>query len=224
MLRAGSATFLHPLQECAPWGDQAMSHDTWIHRISRIVAVPLARTPVTPNQVTTARLLTGIAAAGAFALGEGAWLTVGGGIFVVSMVLDRADGVLARMTGRASPWGHKYDLIADAVCNALAFIGLGIGLHGDALDPWAVPMGFVAGTAIVTILWMVMRIESVNGARAAELGGKAGFDLDDAMLLVPIAVWLGLPVPLLIAASIGAPLFALLFGWRFRRALSRAPA
>mgnify|MGYP000734108244 CR=1 FL=1 len=45
-----------------------MSHDTWIHRVARVTVVkPLIHTAVTPNQVTTARLLTGIAAAAALA-------------------------------------------------------------------------------------------------------------------------------------------------------------
>ena len=40
-----------------------MSHNTWIHRGVRILVRPLAKTPVTPNQITTLRLLTGIGAA-----------------------------------------------------------------------------------------------------------------------------------------------------------------
>ena len=50
-----------------------------------------------------------------------------------------------------------------------------------------------------------------------EIPAAGGFDADDAMLAVPIAVWLGGAVPLLIAAAIGAPVFAALFFWRHRR-------
>ncbi len=47
-----------------------MSHDTWIHRVARVTVVkPLVHTAVRPNQVTTVRLLTGIAAAAALAIG-----------------------------------------------------------------------------------------------------------------------------------------------------------
>ncbi len=56
-----------------------------------------------------------------------------------------------------------------------------------------------------------MRIEALEGERAAELPSIAGFDVDDSILIVPIAVWLGEPVPLLVAATIGAPAFAMFF-------------
>ena len=97
-----------------------MSHNTWIHRIARVGVRPLVGTPVTPNHLTTLRLVTGLAAAGAFATGIPEWRAWGGVIFVVSMFLDRADGELARLGGKTSPWGHKFDLVSDAVCNALA--------------------------------------------------------------------------------------------------------
>ena len=198
-----------------------MSHDTWIHYVARGVARPLAKTSVTPNQVTTIRLATGLAAAGMLAIGREPWPDVAAGVFVLAMVLDRADGELARMTGRTSSFGHAYDLIADALCNALIFVGLGIGLRAGAFGPLAIPMGALAGLAVAAILWMVVRIEARAGARAAELGGFAKFDPDDAMLIVPLAIWLGGATALLAAASVGAPLFAASFAWKFRAVLWR---
>ena len=175
---------------------------------------PLVGTPVTPNQITVLRLLTGIGAAAAFAVGETPWQHIGGGIFVLSVLLDRADGELARLGGKTTPWGHTFDLVADGVCDVLAFVGIGIGLQGSMLGWWAVPMGAAAGCAIAAIFWLVMRIEAAEGERAAELPSAAGFDPDDAILLVPVAVWLGGGVPLLIAAAISAPMFAVFFFWR----------
>ncbi len=126
-----------------------MSHNTWIHKIARATIVrPLAKTAVTPNQVTTVRIIAGIAAAGALAVGDASWSIVGGWLFMLSMLLDRADGDLARLTGRTSPGGHTYDLFADAFCNALIFVGLGIGLRESDYGLWAIPMGHLLG-----LLW-----------------------------------------------------------------------
>ena len=50
-----------------------MSHDTWIHRCARVLVRPLVRTRVTPNHLTTVRLLTGLGSAAAFAAGDEAW-------------------------------------------------------------------------------------------------------------------------------------------------------
>ena len=198
-----------------------MSHNTWIHRGVRILVRPLAKTPVTPNQITTLRLLTGIGAAAAFAVGEIFWQNVGGVIFVLSLVLDRADGELARLGGKSSLWGHRFDLISDGLANGLVFVGIGVGLRESVLAYWALPMGVLAGGAVSAVLWLVVRVESSQGLRALELPPAGGFDADDAMLAVPIAVWLGGAVPLLIAAAIGAPVFATLFFWWYRRKASR---
>ena len=100
-----------------------MSHNTWIHKIARVTIVrPLAKTPVTPNQLTTVRIIAGVSAAMSVAHGSVEWANYGAILFILSMLLDRADGDLARMTGRTSPGGHTYDLFADAFCNALIFI------------------------------------------------------------------------------------------------------
>ena len=196
-----------------------ISHNTWIHRIVEVGVRPLAKTPVTPNQVTTLRLVGGIGAAACFAVGSESWAIAGSILFVLSLCLDRADGILARLTGKTSPWGHTFDLIADSASNSLAFVGIGIGLRDGDLGLWAIPLGLIAGLAISAVLWLVMRAEDQEGGRAAALEGKAGFDPDDAMLAVPAAVLLGWVEPLIIAAAIGASAFALLFYWRFRRFL-----
>ena len=117
-----------------------MSHDTWIHRGVRAPVRRLAKTPVTPNQITTLRLVTGLGAAAAFALGSDPFRHLGAGVFVLSVLLDRADGELARMSGKTSRAGHVYDLFADAVCNAVIFFGLGVGLRGGYFGSWAILM------------------------------------------------------------------------------------
>ncbi|MBF0168333.1 MAG: CDP-alcohol phosphatidyltransferase family protein [Alphaproteobacteria bacterium] len=196
-----------------------MSHNTWIHKVSRLGVRPLVNTAVTPNQITTLRLACGIASAALVASGEASLIAWGAGLFLVSMVLDRADGELARLSGKTSPWGHRYDLIADSLSNALIFVGLGIGLRDGFFGLWSIPMGFMAGSAVASILWLVMRAEALQGARAAEISGSGGFDPDDGMLAIPVLIWLGLSQILLALAAIGAPAFAVFFFLKFRKFL-----
>ncbi len=216
-------------------GGKTISHNTWIHKVARLtVTKPLMATGsrITPSQVTVVRMATGIAAAAAFAIGPSPWLDlpwwqIGAVLFILSMVLDRGDGDYARQSGQTSAAGHKFDLIADAVCNAIIFVGLGIGLRGGEWGMLAIPMGVLAGASVTFILWMVMRMESLAGARSAELGSFMGFDPDDAILVAPIMVLLGYQEALLVAATIGAPGFALLFAvqWGIKyRARRRALA
>jgi phosphatidylglycerophosphate synthase len=194
-----------------------MSHDTWMHRLARIGVRPLAAARVKPNHVTTLRLATGLAAASAFAAaGSTAASALGAALFVLSMLLDRADGELARATGQTSAWGHRYDIVADAIANAAAFIGIGFGARG-VLGPVAIVLGLCAGLGVIAILALVVRVEARHGARAAELRSAGGFDIDDALLIVPLAVVAGFGWVLIAAAGVAVPLFALAMMWWHRR-------
>jgi len=176
---------------------------TYVHAAARWCVRPLVSTAVTPNHLTTLRLASGFAAAGAFALGARPWDVVGGILFVLSAFLDRADGELARISGKTSPGGHTYDLLSDAISNVIAFIAIGIGLSHGPLGASALVMGVIAGGAIAAIFWLVQLLENAGSA----FSGAAGFDPDDALFIVGPAAWFGFLVPLLYAAAIAAPVF-----------------
>ncbi len=197
-----------------------MSHNTWLHRSVRAGVQPLIDTPITPNHITTARLVTGLTAAALFAAGDPlqGWAAA---CFLLSMLFDRADGELARASGKSSPWGHKYDLVCDASCHAATFIGIGVGLRTGTFGWASIPMGLIAGIAIIVILWWTARVETLHGQRAAEISVSTAFDPDDAIIVVPLAAFLGWMEPLLAAAFIGAPIFAMLgYRYRWRRQLT----
>lgn len=194
-----------------------MSHHTWLHKVVRRLVRPLASTPVRPNHLTTARLLSGVAAAACYATGEGPYAILGSACFVLSVLLDRADGELARLQGSSSRWGHLYDLVTDAICNALVLSGIGFGLRDGPLGDWAIAMGVVAGLAVMYVLWLMVRLEEQAGQGSAQLSAAAGFDPDDALLAVPLAMVLGWAEPLLVAAAIGAPLAGVVITWNFAR-------
>ena len=194
-----------------------MSHNTWIHKISRALVVrPLLRTSVTPNHLTTLRLVTGITASALIASGTPAATNLGSGIFVASIVLDRADGDLARQTNQQSNKGHRYDLLADGLCNSMIFLALGYALHGSSYGPFALVMGIIAGLSVAGILAFAILLERQKGPRAGEIGGIYGFDPDDAILAVPLALWLGWAEQLLLAAAIGTPTFAMMYFFYFK--------
>jgi archaetidylinositol phosphate synthase len=197
-----------------------MSHNTWTHRVVRPLVRPLAASVVTPNHITTLRFVTALAAFGLLAFGQGEWNDLAAASFLLSFFLDRADGELARQSGKSSPWGHRYDLVTDALSNILIFLGIGIGLRDSQLGYGAIILGLLAGGGIVAMLWLMSKVESQAGIGAAAFSATAGFDPDDAMAIVPFAIWLNGEMPILIAAAIGAPTFFLWACWKFRRYLS----
>jgi hypothetical protein len=187
-----------------------VSANTAIHRIVRPVVRAIAPSGVTPNQITTLRLITGIAAALAFAWDDGPWQDIGGAIFLLSMLLDRADGELARQTGQSSPGGHRYDLISDCTSNIIAFLGIGIGqmAHLGLLGPL---LGAAAGLAVGTLFWQ-LHILRIGNLRGYELTPGTIIDPDDLMVFVPVLIWCGATVPMLWAAAVITPLAALWLG------------
>jgi len=195
-----------------------VSHNTILHRVVRPLVRQLSRTPVTPNHITSVRLVSGFGAAALFAAGE-AWWLLGTVVFLISMLLDRADGELARQTGQMSRFGHKFDLLSDYASLVAVFVGIGFGVRDGWLGPWSIGLGIVAGLAIISMFALVARVERIGGAAAAAFTPAAGFDPDDAMLIVVPAALLGAMLPLLVAAAIGAPLFLAWSCWRFRRYL-----
>lgn len=184
-----------------------MSHDTLIHRIIRPAVRAIRPTGVTPNQITGVRLLTGLLAAGALADGRTSAVDFGAGLFLFSMLLDRADGELARQSGRSSRLGHLLDLVSDGVCTALAFIGLGVGLR--SVMGWsALALGFSGGISVGALLVMI----NVMDHRIASVhlkSWKVAIDPDDLLAVFPVLLWFGCDKALLIAVGTVTPLVAL---------------
>jgi archaetidylinositol phosphate synthase len=195
-----------------------MVHNSWTHKLARIAIRPLLGTRVTPNHLTTLRLLSGLIACIAFAWGTRNGDVCGGVLWVVSAFLDRADGELARLGDMRSAQGHAYDYACDVVCNGLVFLAFGYGLRHGPVGSWTILMGLVAGiTIIAASLWSEKLERKLNNGVKA-YGGAGNFDFDDVLYIFGPVAWIGWLWPLLIGASIGGPVFALLTFVRLRRA------
>ena len=177
----------------------------------------LADTAVRPNHLTAARLGTGLVAAAAFATADPAWVAFGAGIMVLSILLDRADGELARLQQSSTPWGHTFDIITDAVVNAAVMVGIGFAARNGLLGSWAPLAGAVAGAAVAYVLVMMVRFEQLQGTGSVKFDSTAGFDADDAMLAIPLAMALGWYDAILVMAAIGAPVAAVVVTIVLRR-------
>ncbi len=191
-------------------------HTSWTHRLTRVMVRPLVNTAVTPNHLTTARLITGIAACGAFALGTDGGDLWGGVLWIVSCLLDRADGELARLSKRISPGGHHYDYVCDVAVNGLVFLAIGLGLRNGVLGVWAPVLGILAGASVVIASVLAERLEKTEDTGQKAYSGVAGFDFDDLLYLFAPVAWLGWFIYILIGAAAVAPVLAILTAWRLR--------
>ena len=181
----------------------------WDAQIAYKLIYPLRNTFVTPNYLTSLRLLFGIFAGVFFALGEYKYSNIGAFCFVLSNFLDHADGELARLKNQTSSRGHIYDLISDALVNILLFLGMGIGLMQTNLGVYACIMGIISGTTVAAIFYMRNDIEKNIGKKNARQPHKSGIEAEDILYALPIITYFQLDYYFIFAASIGAPIFCI---------------
>ena len=191
---------------------------SWTHRLALIFVRPLANTPITPNHLTFVRLISGLASCYCFATGEREFVIMGGWIWVLSAFLDRADGELARVSGKTSTWGHKFDMFCDSAVTSLFFVAGGIGLRHSELGDWAIALGIAGGLGVLAAEYFAEQIDKRNDDPADRAyPGFAGFDFDDVLYLFAAVAWLDWFMPFVVGASIGAPAFALLTLYKWRK-------
>jgi phosphatidylglycerophosphate synthase len=160
-------------------------------RLARALVRPLARTPIHPSHLTALGLVAGLAAAGLFATGSAAAAHWAAGLFMLYLFLDHTDGELARLTGKITDFGGRFDFVVGGVNFTALFIGIGIGLHAQGLGVWALVLGLAAGLANPAITALRMTTRYRFGYAAIAHPGRGGVEMDDAVYLIGPFTWLG---------------------------------
>lgn len=97
-----------------------------------------------PNSITLTSLLVGLMAAVCFALGDRWAMVLGAILLQVSIVIDCADGEVARLSGRYSAAGAWLDAATDRVKEYAAYAGLAAGAWSNGVEIW-----WLAGAVMV---------------------------------------------------------------------------
>lgn len=113
----------------------------FISPYSRYIARWCARRGLTPNQVTTASLITALIAAGCAATGTRAGFVAAGVLLLFSFVLDCTDGQLARYSLQYSTMGAWLDATFDRAKEYAYYAGLALGAARGGDDVWALALG-----------------------------------------------------------------------------------
>ncbi|MFH8791386.1 DUF5941 domain-containing protein [Streptomyces sp. NPDC017941] len=108
---------------------------------SRHLARWSARRGLTPNQVTTASLLTALIAAACAATGTRGGFVAAGLLLLLSFVLDCTDGQLARYSLQYSTLGAWLDATFDRAKEYAYYAGLALGAARGGDDVWALALG-----------------------------------------------------------------------------------
>ncbi|MBC6497450.1 MAG: CDP-alcohol phosphatidyltransferase family protein [Alphaproteobacteria bacterium GM7ARS4] len=200
----------------------------------RYLEKPL-RGKVTPNTITTWRLITGVIACALFAYGTRLFDIIAGIVWTLGCFLDRVDGTLARQWNMTSHYGHVYDYMSDAVATVLFFVAIGYAAT-DVPQPSFIPdslyalspfsMGLIAGVSVAAAFLFSQWTNPLLPGDAKAWQGDGPMDLDDIPYFFGIVAWLDCLDVLLLSAYIGAPVFAVIAAVRWfilSRIASRQP-
>ena len=123
--------------------------------LAHLVVLVLLPLRVPPPLVAAASGATGIAAA--VELAQGRFL-LAALLVQLKTVLDNADGQLARLSGRITPFGRYLDSELDLVVNAALFAAIGWSTG----RPLLAAAGFIALTTVLTVNYNAERLYRVE--------------------------------------------------------------
>lgn len=198
-----------------------MSAKSFDSRLAQFLVRPFVNTGLHPNHLTTASLGVGLAGAACFIEGSRCGISIGAGLYILAMFLDHADGELARLSGKASAFGQRYDRAVDLIVKSAVFTGMGIGVARMSASLWPVLMGIACGTAFVGIFLGHDAIAARTRTGLPEQPASGGFEIEDVLYLIGPVVWLGWLEEFLGVTSVGAPAYAFFVFLKWRR-LGRA--
>jgi len=203
--------------------DDVAQNQTYAHAFARIFVRPLIGTWVRPNHLTALRLVLGLAACALLIPGTTLATAWSGVLWILTCVLDRADGELARMGDLRSDSGKVLDYYADMILDAAWFLCAGIGLRHGSLGDTAIVLGGVTCLAMLLCTWYAEMFERLSGPGVKAWKGVQHFHPDDALFLLPLLTWLGWVGPVLIAASVVTPIIAVIIIVRYVALKRRMP-
>jgi phosphatidylglycerophosphate synthase len=194
-------------------------------RISLAISRRLAATSVTPNAMTVASALVGLAGAAFFVSPRPALQFTGALLFLLHSILDGCDGELARLKFQESRFGGVLDFWGDNVVHAAVFgcIAVGWSRSDSAAPLWPAVAGAaaVAGTLLSAAFVYRFAMQgrergtspqftSVTRAPATRLSRMAdALARRDFIYLVVVLAAFGKVHWFLVMAAIGAPAFFL---------------
>ena len=201
--------------------------------ISLFITRRLARTSITPNQMTLIHTAAGLLGALLFAQPVVRLQVLGSLLFLFSSMVDGCDGEIARLKFQQSELGGWLDIWADNVVHVAVFAAIAVGLYREAPAERFLWLGVFACVGVLLsagiVSWKILRrksgegnffvsvAESTEGETARREQPKQEWlrDIDDFLarrdfiyLLVPLAAF-GKLEWFLWASAVGGNLFFL---------------
>ncbi len=114
-----------------------------LRKLSRKVSMFSVKRGWTPNQITLSSLILALIVSGFFATGWWPLMIVGAIGVQVSIIVDCADGEVARYTGVSSQFGAWLDAATDRIKEYALYAGLAFGASHHGVNLWPLAMGLM---------------------------------------------------------------------------------
>jgi phosphatidylglycerophosphate synthase len=186
--------------------------------ISLFISRRLAKTAITPNQMSLISIAIGICGGPFFLSSRPLMQTIGALMFLAHSILDGCDGELARLKFQQSRWGGVLDFWGDNVVHTVIFGSMAVGwsLSAGAIWPLWLGASAVLGTlgSAGFVYWRLMRGSDDGGftsvtdsperplARLLDSASRRDF-----IYLVVLLALFGRSNWFLVLAGIGAPIY-----------------
>jgi phosphatidylglycerophosphate synthase len=194
-------------------------------KLSWRISYRLARTAITPNQVTIANTLLGLGCAWLFSI-PGYWARLTAAIlFLLSVTLDGVDGELARLKMSETKFGGQLDILTDNIVHVAVFIGIFLGCYRASMSSaylYLIPLVLGGFGMCAVATWRAFHIHGDEAAKWLDTVDRwSGRDF--AYLLVVFALtnrleWFAW------GTAFGTYVFAAVLIWLTQRRQSIAPS
>lgn len=196
------------------------AYDGYISRyVNRRVSDPMARllakTRITPNQVSWAAFGIALLSFLSFIFGQN---IIGGLLAQLSSIVDGVDGSLARLKGMASTFGGFLDSVLDRYADILIILGLTLWSLSNEVYPGVWVAGFLAGTGTICISYTRARI-SADRRHLFDTGLKSLASRDIRLFLIMLGAITGQAYFCLIVIAVLTNLvvfYRLVYMYRYR--------
>jgi phosphatidylglycerophosphate synthase len=150
--------------------DEHLFGRLYMRKLSPRATWLFARLGVAPNTVTAGFIACGVAAGVVVAFGGLATAIVAAALVQLGLLLDCADGELARLTKRTSVGGIYLDRIGHYLCDAAFIIGLGLRAQGHL----TISGRYVTAGLAAALLAVLVKAETDNVVVARAAAGLSG--------------------------------------------------
>ena len=150
--------------------DEHLFGRLYMRKLSPRATWLLARLGASPNAVTAAFIVCGVAAGVVVAFGGLATAIIAAVLVQVGLLFDCSDGELARLTKRTSVGGVYLDRIGHYLCDAAFIIGLGFRAQGHLTTSGR----YITAGLAAAVLAILVKAETDNVVVARAAAGLAG--------------------------------------------------